>query len=137
MLYPPILTHYTRVSRLWIVISRIQTSFSRPSDNSKCNCLKTVEKSSQHLWNSLIMLEIGWKSFGNHWPCFEVVENLSTPSVTFASCGEIFGNFQKSLKIFGNLRKPLLNLRKFKFSVEMKNLMHFTKKKVCRYILTQ
>ena len=34
----------------------------------------TFEKSSEHLRNSLIMLEIGWKSFGNRcWPYFEVI----------------------------------------------------------------
>ena len=58
------------------------------------------KKSSEHLQYSLIMvnnaqdwLEIGWKSFGNHCqPCFEVVKNLSTPSLIFASHPEIFGN---------------------------------------------
>ena len=48
------------------------------------------------------MLEIGWKSFGNRcWPCFKVVENLSTPSVIFGSHREIFGSRWKPLAILG------------------------------------
>ena len=93
-----------------ILIPRIQTNFSRLTDNSECNWLKTdffyfrEVRSPEHLRNSLIWLEIGWKSFGNRWPCFEVVENLSTPSVIFGSCREIFGNLWKSS---GNLWKLL------------------------------
>ena len=78
----------------------------------------TFEKSSEHLRNSLIMLEIGWKSFGNRWPCFKVVKNLSTSSVNFGR-RRIFDNLRKSSKIFGNSG-----------SVEMKNLPHFTEKKL-------
>ena len=118
-----------------IVLSRIQTNFSRLTDNSDCNCLKTFEMSSEHLRNFLIMLEIGWKSFGNRWPCFEVVEKLSTPSVIFGSHREIFGSLRKSSETFSdlrkssenfdNLRKPSVNLRN-SGSVETKTLTHFT-----------
>ena len=103
-----------------IVNSRIQTNFSRLTDNSEhgeCNCLKTFEKSSEHLRNSSIMLEIG-----NRWPCFEVVENLSTPSV-------IFGIRQE---IFGNLRKPSVSLWKFRFCEDEKSHAFYWKK-VGRY----
>ena len=74
------------------------------------------------------MLETGWKSFGNCWPCFEVIKNLSTPSDIFGSqreifsnlqklsenlrrSSEIFGDFRKSSEIFSNLRKPSVNLQ--------------------------
>ena len=61
------------------------------------------------------MLEIGWKSFGNRTPCFEVVENYSTTWVIFGSRREsseilggrreIFGNLQKLPKIFGDFQR--------------------------------
>ena len=108
--------------------SCIQTNFSRLSDNSECNCLKAFEKLSQHLWNSLIMLEIGWKLFGN---CFEIIENLSIPLFIFGRRREIFGNLQKLSEIFGDLRKSfenfgnllkaLVNLRKFRFCEDEKS----------------
>ena len=73
------------------------------------------EKASEHLRNSLLMLEIGWKSSGNRKPCFEVVENYSTTSVIFRSRREssvifggrreIFGNLQKLPKIFGDFQR--------------------------------
>ena len=99
-----------------IVNSRIQTNFLRLTDNSEhgeCNCLKTFEKSSEHLRNSSIMLEIG-----NRWSCFEVVENLSTPSV-------IFGIRQE---IFSNLRKPSVSLWKFRFCEDEKSHAFYWKK---------
>ena len=66
------------------------------------------------------MLEIGWISFGNRCqPCFEVIKNLSTPSVIVGSCWKIFGDLRKSFEIFGNSE-----------SVETKNLTHFTEKKL-------
>ena len=124
-----------------IAISRIQANFVRLTANSECNCLKTdeIKKNSifffrrkEYLPNSLTILQIGWKSLGNRWPCFEVVKNLSTPSVIFGSQREIFGNLQKlsenlqrsseifgdfwkSSEIFGNRRKPSVNLQKFRF----------------------
>ena len=80
------------------------------------------------------MLEIGWKSFGNH---LEVFENRSTPSVIFGhrreifvslrKLSEIFGDLQKSSEIFGNLWKPLVNLQKFR-CCKGKSLTHFTEK---------
>ena len=93
---------------------------------------------NEYLPNSLIMLEIGLKSFGNHWPWLEVVENLSTPSVIFGSQWEFFGNlrklsenlrrssdifgdFQKSSEIFANLRKPSVSLLKFRFCGDEKS----------------
>ena len=70
------------------------------------------EKSSEHLQNSLIMLEIGWKSFGNHCrPCFEVIENLSTHSVIVGSHRKIFGSCWKPLAMFGSLLKSLAVFR--------------------------
>ena len=39
-----------------------------------------------------MILEIGWKSFGN---CLEDVENLSTPLVIYGSRRHIFGSLQK------------------------------------------
>ena len=118
-----------------IVISRIQTNFSRLTDNNECHCLKTdwieihcfltFEKSSEYLRNSLIMLGIGWKSFGNRCrPCFEVVENLSVRLVIVRSRWEIFGNLLKYSFIFGSHRKIFGNSD----SVETKNLTHFTEK---------
>ena len=84
------------------------------------------------------MLKIGWKSFGNHWSCLEVIETLSTPLDIFGSqqevfgnlrklsenlwtSSEIFGNFRKSSEIFGNLWKLLVNLRKFRFCGDKKS----------------
>ena len=84
------------------------------------------------------MLAIGWKSFGNHWPCFEDVKTLSTPSVIFGSqqeifgnlpkllenlwtSSEIFGNFRKSSEIFGNPWKPWVNLHKLRFCGDEKS----------------
>ena len=85
------------------------------------------------------MLKIGWKSFGNRWPCFEVIENLSTPSVIFGSQREIFSNLRKlsenlwgSLEIFRNLWKQSVNLRKFRFCGDEKSHAFYWKK-VCRY----
>ena len=76
---------------------------------------------NEYLPNSLTMLEIGLKSFGNHWPCLEVVENLSTPSVIFGSGREIFGDLRESSEIFANLRKPSVNLMKFRFCGDEKS----------------
>lgn len=122
-----------------IVISRSQTNFSHLADNSERNCLKTLEKLSEHLRNSLIMLEIGWKSFGNCCPCVEVIKNLSTPSVIFGSRREIFDNLRKSSetfgdlwkssKNFGNLRKPSVYLRKSRVYGDEKSRT-FTEKKL-------
>ena len=77
------------------------------------------------------MLEIGWKSFVNHCrPIFEVVENLSTPSaIIFESQWKpsaIFGSLPKSSAIFGSCQQIFGNSE----SVEMKNLTHFTEKKL-------
>ena len=93
-----------------IVTSRIQTNFSLLTDNSKCTCLKSDQiKNSIHFSrrrNSLIMLKIGWKSFGNRCrPCFYVIKNLSTPLVNTGSCRKIFGSRWKPLVIFGSLSK--------------------------------
>ena len=102
----------------------VLTNFSCLTDNGKCNCLKMFEKSSEHLRNSLIILKIGWKSFGNRWPCFEV-------SVFFGSRRKIFGNLWKSSKMFsdlrkssenfGNLRNKSVNLRKIRFCRDEKS----------------
>ena len=123
-----------------IVISRIQTNFSCLSDNSKCNCLKTFEKSSQHLWNSLVMLKIGWKSFGNcwralFWHCrksFYTFSYLRKSSGNLPKSSEILGNLQKSFENFGNLRKALVNLQKSRFCVDVKSRAFYWKK-VGRY----
>ena len=66
------------------------------------------EKSSEHLWNFLIMLKIGWKSFGNCcWPCFEVVEHLSChhwlSSEVVGKSSEFIGNLRQSLEVFRKL----------------------------------
>ena len=74
------------------------------------------------------MLKIGWKSFGNHWPCFEVNENLSMPLVIWRS-SEVVRNLWKFFKTVGNLWKPSVNLQKFPFC-EDENLTHFTEKKL-------
>ena len=64
-----------------------------------------VVRTSSELCN-IIMLEIGWKSFGNRCrPCFEVIENLSIPSVIFRSHREMFGSHWKPSAIFGSLPK--------------------------------
>ena len=83
----------------------------------------TFEKSLEHLQNSLIMLEIGWKFFGNLcWPYFEVIKNISTSLVIVRSLPKIFGSrwkpsaiFGSLLEIFDNLQKPSVNLKKFSF----------------------
>ena len=62
------------------------------------------------------MPEIGWKSFGNRWPHFEVIENLSAPSVIFRSHCEILGNLGsrwKSSAIFRSLRQSSEAIGKF------------------------
>ena len=83
------------------------------------------------------MLEISWKSFGNHCrPCFEVIENLFTPSVIVRKSWkslETFGDLGKSFKIFGNLWKPSVNLRKFRFCGDEKSHAFYWKK-VGRYM---
>ena len=107
----------------------------------------TFEKPSEHLRNSL-MLKIGWKSFGNRWPCFEVVENLSAPLGTVRSCQEIFGNLRKLSgissgilesrrkfsEVLQNLRKLFVTLRKFRFYGDEKS--HILLKKVGTYIFS-
>ena len=51
------------------------------------------------------MLEISWKSFGNHCrPCFEIVENLSTRLVVGKS-SEVVGNLRRSSELFQNLQQ--------------------------------
>ena len=114
-----------------IVTSSIQTNFSCLTDNSERNYLKTnkieiqlffvtFEKSSDHFRDSLIMLEIGWKSFGNHCRLgFKVVKNLSTPYLQ--KLLETFSNLRKSSEIFDNLWKPSVNLRKFRFCGDEKS----------------
>ena len=120
------------------MVSRIHTNFSRLTDNNECNCLSAdeikiqfvfdVREVSEHLRNSLLMLEIGCKSFGNRWPCrrksfcnlhlrlSSEVEGKS--SAIFGSRQKIFGNLWKqSVKIFGNLS-----------SAQTKNPTHFTEK---------
>ena len=71
-----------------------------------------------------------WKIVG---PVLEVVKNLSTPSVIFGSCqeifgkyylwklSEIFGNNRNSSEIFSNLWKLSVNLWKFSFSGDGKS----------------
>ena len=72
------------------------------------------EKSSEHLWSSLIIIKIGsWKSFENCCLYFEVVIEI------FVYLRKSSGNLWKSSKIFGNLWKPLVNFRK------LKNLTHY------------
>ena len=96
-----------------IVISHIQTNFSCLTDNSDCNCLIQFFRLKEHLRTSLVMHEIGWKSFGNCWLCFEVIENFYTPSVIFGSRQEIFSNLRKLSEIFGNLQSVVGNCQKF------------------------
>ena len=81
------------------------------------------------------MLDIGWKSFGNRWPCLEVVKNVSTPSVIFGSCCEIFGDLRKLLEIFDDLWKPSVSLRKFMFCKDEKSHAFYCKK-VGRYVIS-
>ena len=84
-----------------------------------------------------LMLEIGWKSFRNRWPCYvfkllkiilhlqlslEVVKNLRQSS-------EVVG---RSSEVVGNLRKPSVNLRKFRFCADERS-QAFYRKKVGRY----
>ena len=83
------------------------------------------------------MLEISWKSFGNHcWPCFEVVKNLSTPLVIFGSRREIFGSCWKPLAIFRTLPKSSAIFRSRRLicgnsdGMKTKNLTHLTEKKL-------
>ena len=64
------------------------------------------------------MLDIGWKSFGNRWPCLEVVKNVSTPSVIFGSCCEIFGDLRKLSEIFDDLSFKLI-IQKYLLSNEV------------------
>ena len=120
-----------------IVISRIQTNFSRLlSDNSECNYLKTFEKSSQHLRNSLIMFEIGWKSFGNRWRAvfwnrqksFYAFGYLRKSSGNLRKSSDIFGNLRKSFENLGNLRKASVNLQKFRSCGDEKSHAFYWKK---------
>ena len=81
------------------------------------------------------MLEIGWKSFVNRCrPYFEVVKNLSTPSVIVRSRQEIFGSHWKSSsEIFRNLWKLPANLQKFRICGDEKSHAFYWKK-VGRYM---
>ena len=118
-----------------IVISCIQTNFSRLTDTSECNCL--CSRSHSSFRNSLIMLEIGWKSFGNRqrdlfWSRRKSFYTFGYPqklSESLRKSSEIFGNLRKSFENFNNLPKPSVKLRKFS-SVGTKNLTHFTEKKL-------
>ena len=146
LLYTCQLSRIMCESHAWgskIVISRIQTNFSRLSYKSECNCLKKFEKSSKHLWNSLIMLEIGWKSLGNRWrtwfwnhqKSFYTFSYLRKSLRNLPKSSEIFGDLRKSFKNFGNLQKASVNLRKFRFCGDEIRVSHaFYWKKVGRYM---
>ena len=75
------------------------------------------EKSSEHLQNSLIMLEIGWKSFGNRWP----VLKSSKSFYTFGYLRKSSGNLRHFSEKFRNLRKSSENLWKFRFCGDEKS----------------
>ena len=96
-----------------IVNSRIQTNFSRLTDNSEhgeCNCLKTFEKSSEHLRNSLTMLEIGWKSFLKSLAhpvlkSSKIFRHLWLSAEIIGKSSEVIGNLQRFSEVFRKLRQ--------------------------------
>ena len=116
-----------------IVISHIQTNFSCLTDNSECNCLQYIWEVVRTSSELLIMLEIGWKSFGTHWHAqfwsrqksFYTFGNLWKSS-------KIFGNIRKSFENFGNLWKLLVNFRIFRFCGDEKSCAFYWQK-VGRY----
>ena len=118
-----------------IVTSGVQTNFSRLTDNSECNCLKT---SSKLFNNARDWLEILWKSlpslFWSHRKSFYTFGYRQKSSENLRKSLETFGDLRKSFEIFGNLRKPSVNRRKFRFSGD-ENSHAFYWKKVARYII--
>ena len=66
----------------------------------------TIEKSSEYLQNSFIIIEIGCKSLGNRWLCFEVVveisEHLPLSSEVVGKSLAMFWSLPKFLEIFGS-----------------------------------
>ena len=116
-----------------IVISHIQTNFSCLTDSSECNCLQYIWEVVRTSSELLIMLEIGWKSFGTHWHAqfwsrqksFYTFGNLWKSS-------KIFGNIRKSFENFGNLWKLLVNFRIFRFCGDEKSCAFYWQK-VGRY----
>ena len=120
-LYLPNLTGIMRESHACtseIVTSRIQTNFSRLTDNSECNCLKTDQISSELFNNARDWLEI---------PSLEIVAGpvLKNPSENRRKPSE---NLRRPLKVFRHLRKPSVNLRKFRFCGDEKFHAFYWKK---------
>ena len=101
LLYLPTLTYYaSHTCSSKIVISHIQTNFSRLTDNSECNCFLMFEKLSEHLQNSSIMLEIVWK------PLAVVAGPVLKSSKIFLHLRlstEVVGSLRRSFEVFGNL----------------------------------
>ena len=78
-----------------------------------------------------LMLEIGWKSFGNRWPVlkslkFSLPLRLSLKSLkNLRQSSEVVG---QSSEVIRSLRKPLVNLRKFRFCADEKSRAFYWKK---------
>ena len=110
------------------MISHIQTNFSHLTDTSKCNCLKMLEKSSEHLQNNACDL------FGKS---MKIFLHLRLSLEVVGKSSALFGRlkkFQRSSEVFQKLRQSLEAVGK---SLEIQvlwrcklNLMHFTEKKL-------
>ena len=142
IIYLPTLTHYAWVSRLSgskIVISRIQTNFSWLTENSVSLRKNRLNKNAIVFWSSSSCPNI----FGTLIKLIAGPVLKSSKSLyTFGYLRKSSGNLRKSLEtisdlwnsteIFGNLWKPLVNLRKFTYCEDEKSHA-FYGKKVGRY----
>ena len=99
-----------------IVISHIQTNFSHLTDNSECNCFLTFEKSSEHLQNSSIMLEIVWKPLevvtGPVLKLSKIFLHLRLSSEVVRKSSEVIGSLWRSSEVFRNLWQSSEAVRK-------------------------
>ena len=109
-----------------IVISCIQTNFSRLTGSSKCNYLKTDQIKIQTFWRSRShqksFYTFGFHSFGSHCEIFSSRQKTS----------EIFGDLRNCSEVFVYLRKLAVNFRKFRFCGDEKSHLFYWKK-VSRY----
>ena len=84
-----------------------KNNFSRLSDNSECNCLKTFEKSSQHFQNSLqcsrLVGNCWCAHFWRHQKSLYTFARLSSEVVGKSS--EVVGNLRRSLEVFRKLQQ--------------------------------
>ena len=103
--------HESHACRSKIVISSIQTNFSRLTDNSECNCLKTDQIKMQVFFDVREVVRTSSGLFNNARDWLEVLKSskiflhLRLSSEVVGKSSEVVGNIRRSSQVFRNLRQ--------------------------------